>query len=152
MRSTWSLVASHRRVAAAMGAVWIASWAAIYIAWDPAIGLEPWMVGLRFAFLLVVAALIGAAAARSGRDWDQLVRVARPVTLIVALLDVVAFMAPDTIATVFSGGPSDPWTAAIWFVLLLVGWAVASVIAALGALPGARLASLRAGAASAPQP
>jgi hypothetical protein len=129
MRSLWNTVMEHRLIAVGVAVLWLGSWIAMYAGWDPAVGLRPWMVGMRAGMLVLVGTLLGLAAP-AGMDWDGRMRTILIGTVTVAVLDVIAFMLPDTVVTLFFGGQSDWAMAAIWFALLLVGWSLTAIVAA----------------------
>lgn len=124
------LARRHPAMSITLALVWTASWVPIFVLWTA--GIEIWMIGVRYAVLVLVAALVALGARAAGEPAYE--RSALRTTIVVAVVDVILLFLPDLFAGIAGGGPWWGFLEAGVFALLIgaiwvgVGGVTASVL------------------------
>lgn len=108
------LARRHRAMSITLALVWAASWVPIFVLWTT--GIETWMIGVRYAVLVLVGALVALGARAAGEPAYE--RFALRTTIAVAVVDVIVLFLPDLFAGIADGGPWWGFVEAGAFALL----------------------------------
>lgn len=109
------LARRHPAMSITLALVWAASWVPIFVLWTT--GIEVWMIGVRYAVLVLVAALVALGARAAGEPAYE--RSALRTTIVVAVVDVIVLFLPDLFTGIADGSPWWGFVEAGVFALLL---------------------------------